>query len=254
MSRRFKRAPLKRRTFRRRRAFRRRRGTPATRYPWKIRRSFRFVNQLDVDLPAYPTIGHEQTFVYRLTDPGQPVVIGHQALGWQDYVGKYRYWRVIGAKVTLQNNAVQTDDRVVPSIWSLTFKRNTGNMSWGANVTSKYETFGVDSKSMLRIHNVDDAGKNIKKYWSARKWYGPVTLTDKPYWGEFEVGPTEDVYAVISGSNAAANDNPGYAHMLVQIEYIVEFREPNFDYTRDSQPVALKVDPELEEAIQEEIQ
>lgn len=233
----FRRRPMRKMYRRRapRRSFRRRfrRSRPATRQPYRKLVTFRYVNLLDANL------GVDEVFArhYNITDPGAPIDTTHQALGWQNAIREYKFWRVKGVKVTMKNNNDQSN-QVIDSVWSMFFDRYETNYNFD-DISTRFENFGVNNRKMLRIGRTDLKGQSRVAYWSARKWYGPITVTDADYWGSGDNAPIEACYLNVHGGPAIENGDPGMAHLLIQIEYIVEFREPYLDEVRDQDIPAL---------------
>lgn len=214
-----------RRTYRRRY----RRSRPATRQPWKLTRTFRYVHLLDENLAAG---GETLSRHFNITNPGGPIDETHQALGWLDAIDKYRWWRVKGVKVTLKNN---NDDRqqLIDSIWHFFFTREQADYNFD-DLTTHWENFGINNRKVLRVGTMDKKGESRTGYWSARKWYGPITIANQEYWGSGANEPLEAVHLNVHGMSAIENGDPGMAHLMIQIEYIVEFREPYLDRYRDA--------------------
>lgn len=221
----------RRRAPRRRRSYRRR-SRPPTRMPWKLTRTFRYVNLLDANL----AVGQALTRHYLLTNPGGPIDPNHAALGWDDAVREYRWWRVKGCKITMKNNNDQSN-QVIDSIWNMFITREQQLYDYD-DLTTKWENFGVNNRKVLRIGMTEKKGQSRVAYWSSRKWYGPVTLTDQNYWGQGANEPLEEVWLNVQGMPAIEDGDPGMAHLMIQIEFIVEFREPYLDKVRDGIPPA----------------
>lgn len=158
--------------------------------------------------------------------------VGHQPLGFDQWMAIYDHFHVIGSKITVQwmpdtaNNVVPgyvgiilSDSPVLPSATYTSVEHWLESRQLSLNGRALMNCGVVSGVATQGLHN-----KGINKYFSSKKFFrrgmNPYTLR-----GDDASNPPDQAYFIVSAVTAGGTDT-GTFNLLVTIDYIVKFTEP----------------------------
>lgn len=206
----------RKRTFRRRRKRRKRRSIPLGLFAKTKKISLRYVEAIGIDAGGSGLIAYHTFSANNLRDPNITGV-GHQPLGFNEYMEHYNHYNVIGCKIKCTFTASNA---------GTLGNANVGIMQSGSPIPAK---LGVDelmeSKVMAKWRHLSPTGVKpviISKAISLKKCLGPGlgSLTR----GTASVSPTEQWYFHVVVGDSASGD-PAIVYITVQMDFIVLLTE-----------------------------
>jgi len=153
---------------------------------------------------------------------------GHQPMGYDQWSAIYSKYVVLGARLKMiYTPALSTN--VTPAMFGITF-------STDASPLSNYSSLDNILESKLTSQSVRTAGsttangsnvtQSVTKYFSAKKFFGSVYIGDgSSHSAETGSDPSQQAYFGCWAASIDGN-NPGSLSFRVEIEYIVQFKEP----------------------------
>lgn len=161
---------------------------------------------------------------YRLTSPYAPMGSGGQrnasARFYDEYMQMYKYFTVLGAKVTVQYTNTDTSEQQRAGV---TVTDSTGAQTVGDDYVenerlTKNALLGVEGGQSMRTFTIN---------WSAKKWFShPTILAERDMEGTITSNPSTNAYFHLWADNPWGYQPTNGVAYVVTIDYIVKFRTP----------------------------
>lgn len=189
-------------------------------FPLKLRTKLVYAETVSLDGGTVSTLGKNAFSLNGLFDPNITGT-GHQPMGFDNYMGIYAKYTVIGARITATavTAATATDPLVLGIVvhdGGQTIPTNGINMlEVGGRSTFKIFAGGVVNSSMPIT-----VSKKVLINKELMLSYGENSLS-----GDSSNNPSAQLYGVVF-AGAVVSGDPGAVTVVVRIEYDVEFHNP----------------------------
>lgn len=148
--------------------------------------------------------------------------LGHQPMGFDQWMTFYDHYTVIGSKITvkaLNTGAAATDSQVI----GITLHDNpVGGASTEINMEQATSSWKV-------LPPMGTANATIlRKGFSAKRFFGrpkSAIVNSSDFRGTNAANPTEGSYFIVWAGGLIPTDNPSQTNLLVTIEYTAVFNE-----------------------------
>lgn len=172
-----------------------------------------------------PALDPGDNHVFSANDLYDPDVTGtgHQPRGFDQFMGMFDHFNVIGSKITVR---FINSDSIVQGVCCTVRLRDDSTPT--ANITTIREDPGITQT----ILGHSASGRNmgvLKKGFSAKRFFGKSLAADNQQ-GSATSGPLEQAYYHINTS-ASASGNIDAVECYVTIDYTVIFSEPKMPAT-----------------------
>lgn len=218
----------KRKTYRRKKVNKNLGFTASTGYgltpsnPFK--RSFKFrTRYFETGVQLNPGVGGTASYyVYNLSslfDPNR-TGIGHQPIGFDEMMGIYQYYTVIGARarVTFTNQDTSNDQLVVLQI--------KAHDSASADVANIIENGRCVWNTVTKSDGSSDSEKTMTINYSANKFFSKNVVGDADYQGDIASNPQENAWLHLYAQPSVPGTDSGLVQATVLIEYIAVMTDP----------------------------
>lgn len=215
--------PRERHVKRRRR--RKRRKTQLVKQPGMLgktfKQKFRYVTRISMD----PGTGTAATHVFSCNGLYDPDITGtgHQPIGFDQIMGFYNHYTVIGAKMRATFVSQSTSPISGSSLCAIAVKGDT------TPVTDP-ETILEHGGANYKICTSGNASQKVvlTKSVSLSKFLGQKVLQEDNNAGTASANPLEGVYFHLINSGLLGTEDPLALNVLVQIDYIAVMHEPRW--------------------------
>lgn len=178
------------------------------------------------DITLNPAAGIAANHVFRangLYDPDMTGV-GHQPLGFDQWVAFYNKWAVLSSKITVTFSSAVTNDQTIAD-YSL------------VGIAARDTDTAITNTSQLREQG-DCVWKNLSpcegsrsivkvtKAMSMKRYYHAKIVGDELYTGTSAADPTEQLYYHVWSSCIDSATDASLIYANVTIEYIAVFTDP----------------------------
>ncbi len=156
--------------------------------------------------------------------------IGHQPLGFDQWMQFYEHYTVLKAKITLQPLPIDTS-ATIPSYFGVLLSANGTSATSKSSVEHLLESSELSSMPIIGGLISDQTGRNkinpnFVKWYDAKKFHNKKDVTsESELRGDAASNPTEQAFFEVFQAAIGGND-PGNTEFLVIIDYYVEFSEP----------------------------
>lgn len=183
----------------------------------------RYVERVNLN----PAIGISASYIFSANGCYDPNItgIGHQPLGFDQWMGFYNHYTVIGSKINCQfshlNGAVSGNEDMMVGI-----QLKAASTIDTTNVNTVLEQ-GLTKYKFLSRTGDTTTKQNVTKTFSPSKFFGipKSEVQDDIYRGNTATNPTEQAfYHLMAMSTDSVSDAPALV-LLVQIEYLVKMTE-----------------------------
>lgn len=187
--------------------------------PYAIVRKLRYFDQKSISPGTAGSPGVTIFTANNVHDPDHTGV-GHQPRYFDEYMGLYNRFLVLGAKIQVQAVNLDTNPNTVGiSI----LEASTPKLD-----ITDYSEVANSARRTLDVAGSGQAIKYLTAKWSGKKWFHkPNLTTEYDLTGSSSAGPSTNsrVYFHVWTTSPTASDT-GTVRVLVTIDYIVMFREP----------------------------
>jgi len=219
---------VKKRTVRKRRVARRRK-LPLSGFPNSMTVRLKYTTEVQIN----PTAGSSAAHQFRANGVFDPDATGtgHQPRGFDQWMARYNHAYVIGSKITVTPTPISTSN-AIPGAYGIMLN---DSLSEFANYTITDDIIeskasgikGRDWRLGGYIYNQNEKQNTIVKHFSAKKAFGLNVVGNQSYDNTALAGPAEEQIFDVWVGSLGGND-PGLLNLVVSLEYIVVFTEPNF--------------------------
>lgn len=221
-----------RRSFRKKKKTMRRRSRRTTFRPQRLIRSgfpkttlvrMKYVDNTELN----PTVGAIASFTYRansIYDP-QTTIGGHQPLGYDQWSAFYNHYVVIGSKIRAtfasKTSSPATDGFNIIGI------NLQDDITYTADLFHMMEQ-GLTKYNKQSVHTNAQKVRSVTKGYSAKKFFNISNVLSGAgrYGASIGSNPTEEAFFVVFVGNVNSVIDPEPVTVLVEIEYLVVWREP----------------------------
>lgn len=158
--------------------------------------------------------------------------VGHQPLGFDQWMAVYDHYQVIGSKITVQwmpdttSNQVPayvgivlSDSTTAPSAAYSSLEHWLESRQLGMNGRALMNCGIVSGTSLQGFHN-----PGINKYFSSKKFFRRPA-NESSLRGDPSSNPSDGAFFIVTAATSGGAD-PGTINLLVTIDYIVRLTEP----------------------------
>jgi len=181
----------------------------------------RYGDLISIDAGAGTTATH----VFRANDLYDPNSsgVGHQPLGFDEWMGFYNHFTVIGSRITAvfmpEGTTVGTNSHII----SITVEDDT---TASTTITDMMEKTG----SVWKYSGPADAGtggsRTLRKSFSTKKFFNVTNVKDNnDLKGSVSAGPVDQAHYHLTYAAADGSSNAGAITVAVTIEYIALLSE-----------------------------
>lgn len=190
-------------------------------YPQKLKRTLRYVHGVETFNPG--VAGSAASYVFSANGMYDPNItgLGHQPMGFDEYMAVYDHYTVIGAKITV---TFLSNDTSYPITFGVTAQDNNSAITNAEAAIENGRTLceTLTLKGGCRDQATISYPLSISKFFGK----GKKIFGERSYSGDAGSNPSEQVYFVVWASplNSSADATGGQA--TIHIEYVAIFSEP----------------------------
>jgi len=200
-----------------RRKFRRSMHLSSMIQPRKRVMKLKFMKQTSFAVGVSPSVGWNTFRANGAADPDATSADTVQPMGWTQLRSLYQHYRVLGAKITV--NFLPNDKDMIVGVYL------DDSSAPPTTFKSILEQKRTSFRTLLTTPQASTS-RTVSFRYSARKFLGRA-FADKDNRADLDSLPFEDVFFQVFAIGARVGEDPtGSAHIIVRIDYIVEFTEP----------------------------
>lgn len=196
------------------------RTLPRAVFPSKKLVRLKYTENITINPGAAGAIAYHQFSCNGMYDPNRTGV-GHQPIGFDQWMSWYDHYHVIGSKITVYTRSVDTTTDTIVGI----YKSDTNSFS-PTTAEHACELPGAVYKHLPRTGTGDATSIKVRSKYSPRKdQSSSKVLSDDQLRGDANNDPTEQHYFTIFAA-APYSADPTTISVWVHIEYLAVFTEP----------------------------